>query len=238
MSPVPASVARARAAMGSAEAVPYWHYNVPDADKTAECPAFLVQLSDKDRRIIGSPDAAYAPLAWARVCQLVASNRLDLFHRAPSELRRYKAFTHALAQRRGSVADFILRERLRWPEPVRPRGRPFQYPGDDVKIIHNDWPYRLDRRIVHLVVWTKFDLAEDPATGDLTDQARADIDAFVSSTFRSRLPPGSVTWFKNWSALKSIHAVEHFHVLMFDPDPDFVRDITDGDVPQCAKDEV
>lgn len=40
-------------------------------------------------------------------------------------------------------------------------------------------------------------------------------------------------WFKNWAGLKSIHAIEHFHVMMFNPDPDFIRDITNGDVPQC-----
>ncbi|KAM4059041.1 hypothetical protein HRG_008088 [Hirsutella rhossiliensis] len=220
--------------MGSLATVPYWHYNVPVDQRTAECPPFLLHLNDKDRRIIGSPDAAYTLLTWERVCAIVAANRLDLFQRIPSDLRRYKAFTHALAKRHGSVADFILKERLRWPGPIKPRGRPFQCP-DDVKIIYNDWPYGLDKRIVHLVVWTKFELCEDQATGDLTDTARAEIDAFVATTFRSGLQSSQVMWFKNWSALKSIHAVEHFHVMMFDPDPDFIRDITDSDVPQCEK---
>ncbi|KAF4512570.1 hypothetical protein G6O67_001690 [Ophiocordyceps sinensis] len=220
--------------MGSLDPVPYWHYNVPVEEKTAECPPFLVDVSDKDRRIIGSPDAAFSLLTWERVCAIIASNRLELFQRTPSDLRRYKAFTHALAGRHGSVADFILRERLRWPEPVTPSGRPFEC-ADDVKMMRNDWPYGLDRRIVHLVVWTKFGLCEEPATGDLTDAARAEIDAFVSTTFRSRLHASQVVWFKNWSALKSIHAVEHFHVMMFDPDPDFIRHITGGDVPQCEK---
>jgi hypothetical protein len=40
-----------------------------------------------------------------------------------------------------------------------------------------------------------------------------------------------VIWFKNWASLKSIHAVEHFHVMLFDPDPEFVREVTNGDVP-------
>lgn len=47
--------------------------------------------------------------------------------------------------------------------------------------------------------------------------------------------PWQVLWFKNWAALKSIHAVEHFHVMMYDPDPEFIREVTNGDVPQCAK---
>ncbi|KND94733.1 N-acetylglucosamine-induced protein 1 [Tolypocladium ophioglossoides CBS 100239] len=220
--------------MGSLEVIPYWHYNVPDKEKTAECPAFLLNLNDKDRRVVGSPDAAYTLRTWPEVCNIIASNRLDVFQRVPSQLRRYKAYSHRLARQYGSVADFVVRERLRWPEPIRARGEPFQY-ADDVKITHNDWPYGLDARIVHLVVWTKFELKADPATGDLTERARAEIDAFMSTTFRSRIPPSQVMWFKNWSALKSIHAVEHFHVMMLDPDPEFIREITNGDIPQCDK---
>lgn len=49
------------------------------------------------------------------------------------------------------------------------------------------------------------------------------------------LTPKQVMWFKNWAALKSIHAVEHFHVMLFDPDPDFIRQVTNGDIPQCNK---
>jgi hypothetical protein len=34
--------------------------------------------------------------------------------------------------------------------------------------------------------------------------------------------------------LKSVHAVEHFHVMLYDPDMAFVHAITNGDVPQSA----
>lgn len=47
-----------------------------------------------------------------------------------------------------------------------------------------------------------------------------------------------VMWFKNWAALKSIHAVEHFHVMMFNPDLEFIREVTNDDVPQSAKSDV
>ena len=73
-----------------------------------------------------------------------------------------------------------------------PRGsRPFEY-EDDVRILWNDWPYGIDDQIVHLVVWTKFELAEDEVTGDLTDAARAEIDAFVDATFSSSVPKDRV----------------------------------------------
>ncbi|KYK57686.1 hypothetical protein DCS_04699 [Drechmeria coniospora] len=217
--------------LGPPDHVPYWQYNVSEGDKTTDCPPFLLNLSDKDRRIIGTPDSAYAPSSWSEVCALVSSNRLDLFQRAPSQLRRYKAYTYRLGREHGSVQDFILRERLGWTQPVRPRGRPFQFP-DDIRIIYNDWPYGLDPNIVHLVVWTKFALESDGENGELTDAARVIIEAFVTTTFRQRVPPNQVVWFKNWSALRSIDLVEHFHVMMFGPDPDFVRQVTNGDVPQ------
>ena len=38
-----------------------------------------------------------------------------------------------------------------------------------------------------------------------------------------------MVWFKNWAALKSVHAVEHFHVMLLQPEPNFVKDVTNGD---------
>lgn len=111
---------------------------------------------------------------------------------------------------------------------------------DDLKILCNDWPYGIDERIVHLVVWTKFELEPAPVTdlqpnGDLLPETRQAIDAYVDETFVSVCGKQNVTWFKNWSALKSIHAVEHFHVMLFDPDLEFIRRITGGDVPLATK---
>lgn len=108
--------------------------------------------------------------------------------------------------------------------------------ADDIKTLYNDWPYGIDPRIVHLVVWTKFELESAPVTdenpnGDLTPEFRKKISDYVDETFVSVCKDDSVVWFKNWSSLKSIHAVEHFHVFLFDPDMDFIKEITNGDVP-------
>ncbi|KAL2127530.1 hypothetical protein VTI74DRAFT_10579 [Chaetomium olivicolor] len=220
--------------MGSAsQNLPYWQVNVPEHLRTVECPDFLVNLSDKDRTIISTPDSEYEIDTWPVVQQKVAQNRLELFQRVPSALRRYLAFTWKLRQDYGSVMNFILSQRLQWSLPIVPRGRPFEF-EDDVKILRNDWPYGIDKRIVHLVIWTKFALEEDVETGDLTDAARAEIDAYVRKTF-SGMPQHHVIWFKNWASLKSVKSVEHFHVMLFDPDPEFVREITNGDVPLCDR---
>jgi hypothetical protein len=78
--------------------------------------------------------------------------------------------------------EFVLTQRLGWSEPIVPAGKPFEK-KEDVKILWNDWPYGIDERIVHLVVWTKFELEDDPKTDDLTGEARREIDAFVDETF-------------------------------------------------------
>lgn len=44
-----------------------------------------------------------------------------------------------------------------------------------------------------------------------------------------------LVWFKNWASLKSVHAVEHFHVMLHRPDARFVEEITRGDVPLIAR---
>ena len=48
-------------------------------------------------------------------------------------------------------------------------------------------------------------------------------------------PSKKIIWFKNWAKLKSIHSMEHFHVMMKDPDMDFIKEITKGDQPVSAQ---
>lgn len=97
--------------------------------------------------------------------------------------------------------EFILKERLQWTELEQKDPAPFRDPGTgarlsinpagyqadtvvgDIKILYNDWPYGIDERIVHLVVWTKFDLPDDPDTKELTQEMRREIDEYVDKTF-------------------------------------------------------
>ncbi|KAK3337046.1 hypothetical protein B0T19DRAFT_396706 [Cercophora scortea] len=222
---------------GSPEALPYWQVNVPPHERTTTCPDFLVDVSAKDQGILSTPDSQYTPDTWPAAQRKVAANQLHLFQRKPSELRRYLAFAWAIKRDYGSVLNFILTQRLRWTAPVVPWSRvPFECEADDVKVLRNDWPYGIDQRIVHLVVWTKFEFEEDPATGDLAEGARGAIEAYVRRTFVEKgVAEDRVIWFKNWRWLKSVQAVEHFHIMLFDPDPEFVREVTHGDVAMCDK---
>ncbi|EGD97195.1 hypothetical protein TESG_04609 [Trichophyton tonsurans CBS 112818] len=205
------------------EGLPYWLVNVPRDRWPTECPDYLCNLPAKNISILSTPDSEYVRQDWDLVRQIIASNRIDLFRRVPSDLRRYLEYTSYVKSKYGSVMNFVVRERLRWENP------------DDHKILYNDWPYGVEEGIVHLVVWTKFTFEDDPVADDLTPRARKEIDDFVDSTFRSRVPAEKVIWFRNWKSLKSVHAVEHFHVMLYRPDMEFVHEVTDGDVPLIDK---
>lgn len=102
---------------------------------------------------------------------------------------------------------------------------------DDYKILLNDAPYGIDKRIVHIVVWTKTAFEEDPATGDLSRGGWKQIDDFVRERFTKKMPSEEqVTWFKNPMVLRSVKAIDHFHVMLFDPAEKTVEDVTSGDV--------
>ncbi|KUI65963.1 N-acetylglucosamine-induced protein 1 [Cytospora mali] len=208
--------------------LPFWQVNIPPEERVDVCPEFLQNSSAKDMAIMATRDEDYHVQTWDEAIDIVRTNRLGDFHRRPSELHRYRQYIWNLKREHGSVMDFMLKERLHWAEPVVPRGRkPFQC-GDDVAILMNDWPYGIDPRIVHLVVWTKFDLPDDPET-------EAEIERFVERTFSPGVSMDKCVWFKNPAALKSVHAIEHIHVLLYDPDPEFVHRVTNGDVPRCRQ---
>ncbi|QSS56541.1 hypothetical protein I7I53_04785 [Histoplasma capsulatum var. duboisii H88] len=218
-------------AAAPAEPLPYWLVNVPRSQWPSECPEYLRNLPQKSIKSLSTPDAQFKPQSWDLVKEIVGSNQIHLLQRWPSDLRRYLEYIAKIKAIYGSVLDFVVQKRLRWVGDLEARGTaPFQHP-DDIKILYNDWPYGVEKDIVHLVVWTKFELEDDLATDDLTPRMRREIDEFVGKTFRSRMPAEKVIWFKNWKSLKSIHAIEHFHVMLYQPDPLFLHEITNGDAP-------
>lgn len=133
----------------------------------------------------------------------------------------------------GSVTNYIVQRRLGWTasKDGGDAGHfPFHDPTPfadprDYTILRNDWPYGLAPGITHLVVWLKTPIAVKPdGDGDLTDESRTRIEDFVRRTFVARLeqtgrfpdPGDNVLWFKNWTGLQSVRALEHVHVLVRD----------------------
>ncbi|MCJ1470550.1 hypothetical protein MMC07_009196 [Pseudocyphellaria aurata] len=215
--------------------LPYWLVNVPKSDWPEECPDFLINISERNKLTLSTPDSQYSRLTWNEVREYVRTNRIDVFTRLPSEERRYLAYVAKLKKEHGSVLNFIIEKRLQWSDREPKDTDPFNNPDTafavDLKILYNDWPYGIDTKIIHLVVWTKFELEDDPATGQLVPSVRQQIDDFVGRTFRSRVPGDNVVWFKNWMSLRSVNAIEHFHVMLHDPDMEFIKEITHGDIP-------
>ncbi|PVH98817.1 hypothetical protein DM02DRAFT_595362 [Periconia macrospinosa] len=196
------------------EPLPFWLVNVPRDQWPAECPEYLRDLSEKDRRIIGTPDEEYRLLTWDEVKELIRLNQFDKFHRMPSDLRKYRYFTHRLIKEYGSIMNYMVNERLKWTS-MTPKGRAFEF-DEDTTTLPNDYPYAISPSISHYVVWTKFELPDDPVTGLCTEESYREIDEFVRKTFGGRGGMEEVRWFKNWKALKSVHAVEHFHVMVWE----------------------
>lgn len=115
------------------EPLPYWQVNVPAEQRSSECPDFLRDANEKDQKILATPDSDFRRLSWPEVQALIRTNRIDLFQRVPSDLRRYKAYTSKLKDQYGSVMNFVMTERLRWQDLV-PQGEPFSQPGKIIAI--------------------------------------------------------------------------------------------------------
>ncbi|KAF7509799.1 hypothetical protein GJ744_007494 [Endocarpon pusillum] len=209
---------------------------IPRGESVNDCPKSAIIISPKTERIICTREEDFRRWTWSEVKEAIRINRIDLFQRTPTDLIRYVEYVHYLKKTFGSVLHFIQHERLHWPS-VQPSGQaPFENPTD-YKILYNDWPYGIDLDIVHLVVWTKFELEDDVTTNDLSQESRATIDAFVQKTFcgKNGVSRDSLIWFKNWKSLKSVHALEHFHVMLYKPDQEFLKRITGGDVAMSEK---
>ena len=165
-----------------------------------------------------------------------ADNGLDSFSgarqfqqlkRYPSQLRRYLGWSSQIKREYGDISNFVCRERLHWPlsnnanNPLKAKDNaPFGHP-DDYKILRNDWPYAVPTDVTHLVVWMKTPLASTP-DGILLQAAQTQVQEFVDACFVSPIKARTglknaddmVLWFKNWSTLQSVGALEHFHCLV------------------------
>jgi hypothetical protein len=68
----------------------------------------------------------------------------------------------------------------------------------------------------------------------MTPKSRQQIENFVQKTFIDRVaglpgPHEKVMWFKNWGALQSVPAMEHFHVLVRDVPEEIIAEWTGGE---------
>lgn len=210
----------------------YWNANLCQSKWTEKCPDYLLGQGAKNIGILSGRQEDYRNLSWSECQRLVAVNRIGDFQRSPLALRRYLQYMFKLKQTYGSVLSFVQKERLHW-NSVTPSGDALFAEPTDYKILFNDWPYGIDPDITHLVVWTKFLLDDDPETGFLTQECHNIIEDFVQRTFCNQdgVDRSDLIWFKNWKSLKSVHALEHFHIMIYKAPEDFLKLVTNGDRP-------
>ncbi|KEY67177.1 hypothetical protein S7711_03037 [Stachybotrys chartarum IBT 7711] len=183
-------------------------------------------LTDVDRWVLSQTDDEFKKHDWDDLKLIIETNRLDTLKRKPSDLRRYMKWTSRIKAEYGSMTQYILANRLpqEWGQPPFTPASTVPFANSsDYKVLINDWPYGLESGISHLVVWSRTPIPVDAETGDVTPQSRAGIENFVQRYFIDTLGPGGggqVLWFKNWVALQSVRALEHFHVLVRNVDED------------------
>jgi hypothetical protein len=160
-------------------------------------------------------------MASCALILITATNRLELFKRKPSDLRRYMSWSRDIIARYGSMTEYLIQSKLPWGSPpfTWKSAIPFESTAD-FQILVNDWPYAFTSDLTHIVVWSKTPIAANPHNGDVTDESRRIINEFVQRTFTDRLGSDRVMWFKNWVSLQSVRAVEHIHVVVRDAKKD------------------
>ena len=62
------------------ELLPFWRVNVPREESEDECPEFLREVGDKDKRIIGTPDEEYKRLDWEEVKQIIGKYKYHIYN--------------------------------------------------------------------------------------------------------------------------------------------------------------
>ncbi|KAK9247592.1 hypothetical protein V1506DRAFT_37888 [Lipomyces tetrasporus] len=200
-------------------------------------------LVGRDAQNLTLSDSNFKRFSWEYLKEIIRDNKLELLCRTPSDLRKYLIWKVEIVKDYGSVANFVLVERLKWG-PDRALAKPISTKlfevRDDYRILINDFPYGFENGIVHLVVWTKNLIPKAQSgslTADLMPEGRHKIQAFVDTNFRDALGMKSddILWFKNWAALQSIKEIDHFHILLNRPPVDdagvdkMLRILTDDD---------
>lgn len=131
--------------------------------------------------------------------------------------------------------QYIIKNRLRWTtdgviDTTPTSSRLFAH-ENDVCFIPNDFPYKFEAGVTHLVVWSKLAIPCDPESsiGDVSPATRRVIETYVHRNFVQQmgLPRENVVWFRNFPALQSVVELSHVHVLVKDLSDDFYQAILD-----------
>lgn len=95
---------------------------------------------------------AFLEYYCAKSIPIAGTNRIDRFHRVPSDLRKYLEYTTKIKAKYGSVMRFVVKERLHWgdgdTDNLKPKGRPFEYDGSYISDDYSFKPLNLGKLLV------------------------------------------------------------------------------------------
>ncbi|ORX89042.1 hypothetical protein K493DRAFT_319020 [Basidiobolus meristosporus CBS 931.73] len=132
---------------------------------------------------------------WEYIQNMLASGQILKLPRSAEVQRKYEAQTQRIKQEYGSMAQYIQQVKLGW---VDSKGDPV--PGEDFKLLPNDFPYKLDPTIQHLVLWCRKPFTREE----------------MAKILSAELPGKEFLFFVNPKALQSIRTVYHAQVMVRD----------------------
>lgn len=172
------------------------------------------------------------PLSWEELKEIVSRYELAKLGRSAEQLQKYNDFRDQMKEAHIDLATRLFITTLKWlPQDadihmsaeeavrlIKPEDtRPFCNPHD-VCITLNDFPYSIEGKTLHFLVWVKFPMNPDPESeiGDIDDSMKQIIEKYVDLTFvqRAHVNRENLIWWKNYTLIQSIKSIPHVHVLV------------------------
>ena len=178
---------------------------------------------------------------WDVLVEKIRVNDLEDLKRDPVIKMRYRAVRKALLDSNSSINERVLK-RLNWDETELRNLNEVVYPTDEDKIracfsrqdfilvSANDFPYKFEANVVHLLIWSKIfiplyindntdQVSPDGGKQELPEmnmEMKARIEYFLSENLNKlgMEEERDYVWFINHSRLQSIRSLSHIHLIV------------------------
>ncbi|KAF2665376.1 hypothetical protein BT63DRAFT_416940 [Microthyrium microscopicum] len=192
----------------------------PELSSRQSSPASTVQAEEEVDVQELDIDHGVNKIEWEDVKVYLEDNNLDYFFRLPSVMKKYSEDGVVMKATYGSVAG-KLKALLKWEDFIA-KGNLFSH-QEDFKFTYNNYPYAWEDGVVHLVVWCKFALPDDPETGRIAGYVSGAIEKLLAIKCANH--KDELLWWRNPPHLKSVPELEHFHILLRNPSAEFLTEL-------------